>query len=104
MSVPDYFLHFPISPEHLLPAYIHSMHVNTVALMNVAIVSTWAYVHKDGRETFSVFCFRVSESQILLVRLLFLKEAVFSLASVPVPSSVLQVFLLLQLSASAYIS
>lgn len=41
--------------EHLLPHRIHSMHVNTVALMNVAIVSTWAYVHKDGREFFSVF-------------------------------------------------
>lgn len=41
--------------ELLLPHRIHSMHVNTVALMNVAIVSTWAYVHKDGREIFSVF-------------------------------------------------
>lgn len=74
MAVPGYFLHAPISPEHLLPLCIHSMHVNTVASMNVAIVFTWAYVHKDGRELF-LFCFLISESQILLVRLLFLKEA-----------------------------
>lgn len=76
MAVPGYFLHVPISPEHLFPLHIHSMHVNTVALMNVAIISTWAYVHKDGREIFLFFfCFLVSDRQILLVRLLFLKEA-----------------------------
>jgi len=40
--------------SYMFPS-LHSMHVNTVASMNVAIVSTWAYVHKDGREIFSVY-------------------------------------------------
>lgn len=38
--MPDDSLYVPISPERLLPRCIHSMHVNTVASMNVAIVCT----------------------------------------------------------------
>lgn len=39
------FLTFPTSAEHLFPHHTPSTHVNTVASMNVALVSTWARVH-----------------------------------------------------------
>lgn len=53
-AVPDDSLHVPISPERLLPRCTHSMHVNTVASVNVAIVCTWAYFIRVGGTTCSV--------------------------------------------------